>query len=658
MALIWDIETNGLRGPGLTKIHCIVTKDTCSGDDKVRVYHGGPHITPVNSKISYLGSISEGIADLRNSYSLVGHNICAYDIPVIQDLARVDVRHKDTVTEDTLIMSQLFYPEIQGHSLEAWAERLNLPVQKIQNEDWSVLTTNMLDRCINDVLINEALYLHLKKEYDSFPGWRAGCLQREQQVARIHSDQVVHGVRFDIMRAAGYLSVLDRRCGELSKKILEDAPKRCVPYSKLPVKKPRMKNGLLSKVALDWFAGGRVPEIALREHPWASIDPIFQDPTLPDGLDYGAFSRITFEPVSLSSSTQVKELLLKLGWKPTEWNMKRLPDGSFLKTSPKLTEDSYESLPPGLGQDIAEYNILRHRRGFLLSPDKSKGALTQIRDDLRVPADAVTLGTPTSRYTHMGVVVNIPKANVDEEGNLIWYPNKQKVLFGTEMRSLFTVEKGHTMLGCDLSGIEARMLAHYCLDYRGGPEMRDRIISGDFHQHNADSWGVIRNLAKNGLYALMYGCGDAKLASTLEKPVSQGKKLKQQFWDANPAIAALIKDLENALAKNGGWIKGLDGRKIFIRDKRKLLNSLLQSGAAAVFKEWMCLTDNGVNHEQIRQVIAMHDETQHEVYGDEDLARFYGARLCGYALQAGKNLGVKVETSAEFKCGANWAITH
>lgn len=156
----------------------------------------------------------------------------------------------------------------------------------------------------------------------------------------------------------------------------------------------------------------------------------------------------------------------------------------------------------------------------------------------------------------------------------------------------------------------------------------------------------------------MYGCGDAKLASTLKKPQKQGKKLKDQFWKANPAIKRLIEDLESSYDKHPGYIYGLDGRRLRVRDKRKLLNTLLQNAATIVFKLWMIKVDE-LNLSGLDQMIAYHDEIQFEydahLYGPATIPII---EVEGCARQVGEELNLNVPIAAEGKRGRTWADTH
>lgn len=565
---------------------------------------------------------------------VVMHNGAAYDVPVIKKILGIDIT-ETTVLYDTMLMSNMRYPERASHSLASWGEEFEVP--KPIHEDWSKFSGDMMRRCSEDVRITYKLYNKLMAD-TAGEVWLPS-LALEQDVARIHSRQAAHGVRFDTLKGMWVYDQIEARRSVLKEAIMKGTPWKCLipgvalirqaetKALKSKTYKPFRKDGSYLANTRKYFDGYAPGILTIR----------------------GPYSKVLLKPMSLGNLAEVKDYLLSLGWKPTEYNWKYKEHGGRVKSSPKLTEDSYSSIPPGLGQDIAEYNMLTHRSRFIYNPEKGKGALLAVRpNDLRIPADAMTCATPTSRYKHMGTVCNIPRPGSP---------------WGKEIRSLFCVGEGCHMLGMDLSGIEARMLAHYIMPYPGGPELAKIITDGDFHQHNADMWGVDRNRhAKGGLYALMYGCFPAKLAETLGKPKSEGQALFDKFWEVNEPIKLLVADLEAAYDKSGGTIKGLDGRTLYVREKRTLLNTLLQHAAAMVFKKWMVLVDQWIEsegrREKLHQIIAYHDEIQVESLFSSKMTELIGDRLCLLAIQAGKSLGVKVPTPADYKVGKSWADTH
>ena len=98
-------------------------------------------------------------------------------------------------------------------------------------------------------------------------------------------------------------------------------------------------------------------------------------------------------------------------------------------------------------------------------------------------------------------------------------PNLGQVPKKPEFRELFYVperiqDQEWVLVGVDMSGAQLRMLAHYATPYDGG-ELAKVILDGDFHQTNADNWGVDRDTAKTGIFAFIFGCADKKLGLSL-----------------------------------------------------------------------------------------------------------------------------------------------
>lgn len=155
----------------------------------------------------------------------------------------------------------------------------------------------------------------------------------------------------------------------------------------------------------------------------------------------------------------------------------------------------------------------------------------------------------------------------------------------------------------------------------------------------------------------MYGGGAAKLADTLGKPKTQGNKLRKAFWDGNPALKALKKEVDKTLDARG-FLVGYDGRKLVIRSGHKALNSLFQSMAAIVFKTWLVAIYDWVKVNPIKanQMIAYHDEGQYEV--EPMYAGPLAYTMENLAIEVGKRLNIKTPIEAASKMGYTWADTH
>jgi hypothetical protein len=130
-----DLEANGLTPD---TIWCVVTKE-----NGVTLVHGDPD------------SLSEA---LRGSQSVVGHNLIGYDMPVLERLWGITVAPERVL--DTLVLSRLYEPSKSGgHSLRNWGECLGFP--KGDHTDWSQLSQEMIDYCIRDVEVTEAVHQNL-----------------------------------------------------------------------------------------------------------------------------------------------------------------------------------------------------------------------------------------------------------------------------------------------------------------------------------------------------------------------------------------------------------------------------------------------------------------------------------------------------------------
>jgi len=305
--------------------------------------------------------------------------------------------------------------------------------------------------------------------------WQAYRL--EAQVADIIHRQEVNGWKFDRGKAnffEGHLTGEMERLYEETRPYLRKVLH--LPY-KSPISQPFLKSGDYSAHTKAWFEGGGA-EVCV-----CGID-----------LVSGPFSRVSWREPNIGSDKQVKGLLLELGWVPTEWNYKKTPGGRKIydenkepiRSSPKLTEDSFGSIQVGIGPLVAEYLKAKHRRSAI------QGWLKRVTRDGFVHALATPLGTPTGRFTHR-VVVNVPKP-------------KDYVYFGREMRSLFICREGYKLVGHDFSGLEARVMAHYLDD----PDLTARIIHGsstegtDFHSlfwETLKEFITSRDNAKNVEYA-------------------------------------------------------------------------------------------------------------------------------------------------------------
>lgn len=371
----------------------------------------------------------------------------------------------------------------------------------------------------------------------------------------------------------------------------------------------------------------------------------------------GPFCRVAWEPINLNSSDQVKDYLLSQGWKPTQWNYKkegkrvvRDADGEPIRTSPKLTEDSFESVTGEIPKMVARRNVLVHRQRLIKNTRKDNeetGWLNLLREDGRLEARAIPCATNTGRYRHSNVV-NVPNPYA---------------VYGLDIRSLFIAQDGYEFVGVDAKALEARVQAHYVYPFPGGPELADLLINGDIHTANKDIWNLAeRNDAKSPYYALMYGAQPPKLAETMGCDIATAQQRFDAFWTSYTPLDMLRRTLEATWkargGKHGGFLRGLDGRKLFARSPHSLVNMMFQSAGSIVVKLATVYTDMWCKQYNLKsyQVIHMHDEFQRETRRDHVEA--VKELSCKAFEEAGKHFNMNVPILGDAKSGKNWALTH
>lgn len=282
---------------------------------------------------------------------------------------------------------------------------------------------------------------------------------------------------------------------------------------------------------------------------------------------------------------------------------------------------------------INEYLMLQKRDGLL------KSWIEAADDSSRVHGRVITNGAVTGRMTH-------------QSPNMGQIPSV-KSPYGKECRALWTVEKGNKLVGCDLSGIELRCLAHYMQD----ADYTKEILDGDIHTKNQKAAGLpTRDNAKTFIYATLYGAGPAKIGTIVGGGAKEGKKLLDAFKKNTPALAKLMDKVGRFASK--GWIPALDNRRIIIRSEHAALNSLLQSAGAVIAKEWCRVMhlEFAAKSIPVKQVAFVHDEIQIECA--EQYAEKVGQIMEDSATIAGVNLNFRCRVDAESKIGNTWYDTH
>lgn len=336
---------------------------------------------------------------------------------------------------------------------------------------------------------------------------------------------------------------------------------------------------------------------------------------------------ITFNP---ASRQQIAEKLIGLGWKPT----KKTEKGQVI-----VDEGTLMGLKYPIAGLLAEYMMLQKRIGQIES------WLEVIGKDGRVHGRVITNGAVTGRMTHM-------------KPNMAQIPNSSSP-YGPECRQCWTVEEGNVLVGCDASGLELRMLAHYMKDEKYVKTVTEGSSKDgtDVHTVNQKAASLqTRDQAKTFIYAFLYGAGPAKIGSIVGGNSAAGQKLIDAFLKGTPALKRLRDKVSTYASK--GYVPGLDGRKIWVRSEHAALNSLLQGAGAIVMKKALCILNETIkkNNWDARFVANVHDEFQIECKAD--IADLVGQAGKQAIIEAGVAYNLRCPLDGEYKVGRNWRETH
>ena len=245
----------------------------------------------------------------------------------------------------------------------------------------------------------------------------------------------------------------------------------------------------------------------------------------------------------------------------------------------------------------------------------------------------------------LSIVIPVPKVVAPEE--IVKLLNEVKI------------EDGNVLVGCDASGLELRMLAHYMKDenYVRTVTEGSSKEGTDVHTVNQKAAGLeTRDQAKTFIYAFLYGAGDSKIGSIVGGSARDGERLKNRFLKGTPALQRLRDKVASYASK--GFVPGLDGRKIWVRSEHAALNSLLQGAGAIVMKKALVILNKNLRKAGVEYkfVANVHDEWQIET--KKEHANIVGELAVEAIREAGRVYNLFCPLDGEYKIGRNWRETH
>ena len=597
--LVFDLESDGLYDK-VTKVHCIVIYDITGK----QTFSYGPD------------RIADAVAHLATADVLIGHNILFYDIPVLQKLHSFDCKARII---DTLICTRLIWPKEKLYeldeeqypqvpkknrgsaSLKSWGWRL--ADHKIDFKDFSEYSQEMLDYCIQDVVVTTKLWKHIAEQNYPEP-----ALKLEHDFALAINKQIRAGVPFDVDAALDFVDDLRAKEEQLEAQLKEIFP---------PIKHT------------SWFT----PKINNTKRGYVKGIP---------------FEKIRYEEFNPGSRDQIVERLKsKYGWQPEK---------TTEKGNPILNDEVLEQLPYPEALPLAEYMLVKKRLGQIIDGNNSWIKLVN-NDSGCMHGDVVTNGCITGRCSHrypnMGQVP-AGYSPYGKECRALFHAPQGWDMIGIDAKALELRCLAGYLAHWD-QGEYARVVTNPEIDIhvynqeRFGVETRDiskrllyavlygagNLKAGTIIDPNEKDEEVLRKLGRTAINSFMKGV---------------------------PALKSLKEKIDEYIGSRN-YLIGLDRRILYCRSAFKGLNVLLQSAGAILMKQVVINIHNnieqnlGLEHgKDWEQVLMVHDEVQ-LVCKPQYTERIRDQAMSAFP-QAQKFFGFQCEIEGDSRVGSNWSETH
>ncbi len=689
MRVVGDCEANDLydfkdkRSP--TVFHCAVFKDLDSGK---KVYFV-PQTWTARVLMDYKGGI-----DVRGTHRLPDyldqcteiwmHNAIGYDRLLIRDI--FDYHIDIMKLRDSLILSRMgnhatyhkSHPRLRrGHSVAYWAKWMGLEQQKVEHEDWTQFSLDMLRRCDVDCDIQERIVKTIEQELSNCS---PSAIIEEMLFAEMLQEMHENGFYLYRHRAERFYQLYLQEANALRDKIHEAFPPKRV---------------LVKKFVAEY----RKP-IKKEEKTWAPDDPRLLKKRHRDYLESKGLSLTTKtfdeyqdQEFNIGSPQQRVERLLEAGWKPEVFT----PTGA--PKSPKADDPSIQS--EDLPEEVRMFGkwLVKNNRAATI-----KQWLDAVDDDGYVHGKIFNIGAWTNRCAHRDPnMANVPGRADPAKGITKQDVRRMRSAWGIEPESSVRIHDDMPVLvGCDAAGIQGRALAHYIAEATGEMEYVNLISDPnvDIHVYNMEAAGLSnRAEAKTFYYSYLLGVGYWKIArqvgvdpneypellaemdtlgirDMLEMSLSfkdtpltdenfaiatKGYKIKNDFEANVPGLKALQKEYIPKLAKQNSLVLP-DGRRLAVGGKFEVMAGLLQGFETVVMRrtgiEMRYLLDKKNIPFKIRNFV--HDEYQYETTRKHafEVRQLFQERIEAVRNRYNIKCPLGVEVSPRKDTSMSWAGTH
>ena len=219
------------------------------------IWMAGVYLPDRNEAVSC--TTSSALRDaLRGVDTIIGHNLVAFDLPVLE---RVWGWKWSGAVQDTLVLGRLLNPAIEGgHKLKDWALRVGKELkEEFDLADFDKgLTDSMIHYCLQDCRANWDVYEHIDSQLNE-QGFSQQSRDLEHAVAKATEQQVANGFAFDFNTACNLYCEHEQRMREIEEELQAIFP---------PIVEERWseKTGKRLKDKVTVFNVGSRPQIAER----------------------------------------------------------------------------------------------------------------------------------------------------------------------------------------------------------------------------------------------------------------------------------------------------------------------------------------------------------------------------------------------------------
>jgi DNA polymerase-1 len=275
-------------------------------------------------------------------------------------------------------------------------------------------------------------------------------------------------------------------------------------------------------------------------------------------------------------------------------------------------------------------------------------------------------------HTHFHQLVAATGRLASSDPNLQNIPVRSEA--GRKIRKAFVPRPGFTLLSCDYSQIELRVMAALSQDatmieaFRNGADIHTITSAKVFSVDPADVTADMRRTAKMVNFGIIYGISAFGLSQRLAIPRTEAAAIIDAYFREYPAIRAFMDRTVND-ARESGYVETISGRRRYFPDlksgnqnlrgnaERAAINTPIQGTAADMIKLAMIRVDALLREKpyQTKMLLQVHDELVFDLALDEQeelVPRILDAMKTALPLPGG------VPIEVEHGIGPNWLAAH